>query len=363
MGDYSERIKDLEQELSNTKYNKRTQHAVGLLKAKIASLKDKQEAGKGGRKGEGFAIKKSGDATVVLLGFPSVGKSTLLNQLTNAESKVAAYDFTTLTVIPGLLEYNDAKIQLLDLPGIIRGASEGKGRGKEIFAALRFADLIIIMVDVHRPGQLKVVEDEVYEIGLRLNKRQPDVRIKRTSKGGINLILTRALTKIDEATVKGILNEFRILNADVVIRDDIDADDLIDVLAGNRVYVPSLVVLNKIDTVSEQKLEQVKKAVKADAWICADKGVNMEMIKVLIWEKLGLIRVYCKQPGKRADVQDALILKQEATLKNVCDKLHRSFARKFRFARIWGSAKFPGLRINSLGYAVKDKDVVELHVR
>jgi len=82
---------------------------------------------------------KSGDARVALIGFPSVGKSTLLNRLTNTHSEAGAYEFTTLTCIPGKIEYNGANIQLLDLPGIIEGASAGKGRGRQVrFPASRF---------------------------------------------------------------------------------------------------------------------------------------------------------------------------------------------------------------------------------
>eukprot|EP00976_Prorocentrum_cordatum_P041359 839119-Prorocentrum_minimum.AAC.2 len=69
---------------------------------------------------------------VALIGFPSVGKSTLLSTLTKTESEAAAYEFTTLTCIPGVIHYKDSKIQLLDLPGIIEGASEGKGRGRQV---------------------------------------------------------------------------------------------------------------------------------------------------------------------------------------------------------------------------------------
>lgn len=90
---------------------------------------------------------KSGDARVVMIGFPSVGKSTLLNKITKTESETGAYEFTTLTCIPGKIEYNGASIQLLDLPGIIEGASQGKGRGRQVVAVARTADLILMMLD------------------------------------------------------------------------------------------------------------------------------------------------------------------------------------------------------------------------
>ena len=97
----SEKIRELEAEIAKTKYNKRTQHAIGLMKAKLAVLKERavQGASIGKARGdERFTVRKSGDGTAVLLGFPSVGKSTLLNKLTDAKSAVAAYQFTTLTV-------------------------------------------------------------------------------------------------------------------------------------------------------------------------------------------------------------------------------------------------------------------------
>ena len=121
-----EEIKAIEEEISKTKYNKATEGHIGRLKSKVARLRDevqKRASSKSG--GEGFSVKKSGDASVVLVGFPSVGKSTLLNSMTGAESAVAAYEFTTLTCIPGVIKYAGANIQLLDLPGIIEGAANG----------------------------------------------------------------------------------------------------------------------------------------------------------------------------------------------------------------------------------------------
>ncbi len=90
---------------------------------------------------------KSGDARVALIGFPSVGKSTLLSTVTTTESVVAAYEFTTLTCVPGVIQYEGAEIQLLDLPGIIEGAAQGKGRGRQVIAVARTADMVLMMLD------------------------------------------------------------------------------------------------------------------------------------------------------------------------------------------------------------------------
>ena len=147
-------IKSLEDEIRNTPYNKATQHHIGLVKAKIARLREKQEQ-RSSKKGkaEGFSVKKSGDATVILVGFPSVGKSTLLNRITKAESKTAAYAFTTLTVIPGIMEYEHARIQILDVPGVLKGASAGTGRGKEVLAVVRSCDMVVFVLDVLNPEE------------------------------------------------------------------------------------------------------------------------------------------------------------------------------------------------------------------
>jgi ribosome-interacting GTPase 1 len=104
-------------------------------------------AGSGG--GSGFDVSKSGDARVALVGFPSVGKSTFLSKITKTKSEVAAYSFTTLTAIPGVLEYGGAEIQILDLPGIIEGASEGKGRGRQVISAAKVPPTFEGLVQPH----------------------------------------------------------------------------------------------------------------------------------------------------------------------------------------------------------------------
>jgi hypothetical protein len=359
----AEKIRELEERISKTKYNKKTQHAIGLYKAQLAKLKEKRRARSGGKKGEGYAVRKTGDGTVVLLGFPSVGKSTLLNALTNANSPVGSYAFTTLTVIPGILDYKFAKIQILDVPGVVHGAAAGTGRGKEVLAVIRNADLILFLIDVFHPEHFDVLKKEVYEADVRVNQRAADVKIVKTARGGINIGATVRLTKTDKKTVEDILKEFKINNANVVVRDDIDADQLIDVIEGNKVYLPAIVVLNKIDMAEDDQLKKAKNRVKPDICISAEKNEGIEGLMELIYKKLKIIRVYLKEYNKKADMNEPLIMWEGATLKDLCLKLHKDFVDKFKFAKIWGSSKFPGQHIPKLNYELKDKDIVELRMK
>ncbi|MFH1978476.1 MAG: GTP-binding protein [Candidatus Aenigmatarchaeota archaeon] len=351
-------IKKIEDELQRTKYNKATQGHIGKLKAKIAKLRNEDERKSGGKKGAGYGIKKSGDATVIMVGFPSVGKSTLLNQLTNADSKIGDYDFTTLEIIPGVLEYNGAKIQLLDVPGIISNAATGKGRGREILAVARNADLILILAASNRKEsidfQIEIIEKELYGAGFRLNTKPPDIKVIKKNLGGLNISSTVKLTKVSRDEIRSVLNEFGIYNADVLIRENVTVDRFIDGIMTNRIYVPGITIINKSDLLEENDKK------KDFFYISALKQTNIDVLRDFIWDHLSLIRIFLKKIGKDPDLVEPLILREPATVKNVCLKLHRTFADNFKYARIWGSGKFPGQKMGG-EYKLKDKDIVELH--
>ncbi len=357
-------IEEIEEELRKTKYNKHTQFHIGKLKAKLAMLREKEKKAKsGGSRGYGYGLRKSGDATVLLIGFPSVGKSSLLNVLTNAESRVGSYDFTTLDVIPGVLEYKGAKIQVLDVPGVIEGVASGKGRGKEILAVVRNADLVIFVLDAKKADyQIRIIEKELYDAGFRLNQKPPDVMIHNKIDGGLQIQTVNKKGSLPVEMIKSILMELKVLNAEVVIRENVDIDRLIDAIQDNKIYVRSLYAINKTDLLDQEELSILRKRHKDALLVSAKNNENIEGVREAVWKSLGLVRIYMKRLGKEPDRKEPLIMKEGVTVKDVCEKIHKEWARKFKFAKIWGkSARFPGQEVG-FEQILRDEDVVELHI-
>jgi len=359
-------IKAIEDEIFKTQKNKNTEHHIGKLKAKIARLREIGEKRKSsGAKGKGFSVKKSGDATVGIVGFPSVGKSTLLNQLTAAGSKVGDYDFTTLETIPGMMKYKGAEIQILDLPGLIVGASKGRGRGREVISAVRSVDLLLLMIDAFNPQQLDLIEKELHVAGVRLNQKKPDLVISKKTYGGIIINSTVPLTHLNELLIKSIASEF-VINADITLREDLTEDQLIDAFAQNRVYISALVVINKTDLVPSDMLKNLINRLHQRRWdVCAVSAKNKENLDRLreqIFLHLRFIRIYMKPVGKKADYEQPMILREGQTIADACRHIHRDFHRNFRYASVWGpSAKHSGQKVG-LEHVLKDQDVLTIVV-
>jgi len=353
-----ERIKEIEEEMARTQVNKATEYHLGILKAKLAKLRRELISPKGGAKGGGFEVRKSGDATVVIIGLPSVGKSTLLNKLTRKQSKAAAYAFTTLKCIPGVMEHKGAKIQILDLPGIIEGAKDGKGRGREIIGVARSADLILVLVEAMHPKQIRTIESELHGFGIRINQEKPHVVVKRLEKGGVTINSTVKLTRISNNQIMAALNEYRIFNANVVLRDDVTLDQFIDVLEGNRSYVPALFLITKSDLAPKESLKKIP--FKYDIAIAAEKGEGITELRELIYDTLRLISIFTKRKGEGADLEEPLVVRRGITVAEVCDKLHRDLRKEFRYAMVWGkSVKHQPQRVG-LEHTLADRDIVQI---
>ena len=362
-----EKIKEIQDEIHRTQINKATEFHIGLLKAKIARLKHEMQENVHGRtmhiggENAGFDVRKAGDATVVLIGLPSVGKSTLLNRLTNAKSRIASYQFTTLTAIPGMLHHRGANIQVLDVPGIIEGASAGKGFGKRVLSVARTADLVLIVLDVFQPDHLSVLNKELMEAGIRLDQQPPNIVVEKTSTGGI-AVNTQVHINVSEGLIKEIMRLYGFHNGRVMIREpNLTDDQLIDALTGNRIYVPSLVVLNKIDLVNKGFIDKLgSKIGNSFIPVSADASTNIHALKEAIYYKLGLMRVYMRPKGGEPDFKDPLIIKNGATVQDVCNKIHRNMAKNFRYGLVWGkSAKFAGQKVG-LDHKLVDEDVITI---
>merc|ERR1711976_524755 len=263
--------------------------------------------------------------------------------------------------VPGVIKYKGAKVQLLDLPGIIEGAKDGKGRGKQVIAVARTCSLIFIVLDVLKPLQHKrLIEYELEGFGIRLNKSPPNIHFRKKDKGGINLTATVAQSELDLDLVKTILSEYRIHNADITLRYDATSEDLIDVIEGNRVYIPCIYVLNKIDQISIEELDLVYKVPKAVP-ISAHHKWNFDDLLETMWNELNLTRIYTKPKGQLPDYTSPVILStNKRTVEDFCNKIHKHLMADFKHAQVWGSSVKHNPQRVGKEHMLNDEDIVQI---
>ncbi|KAG9055065.1 GTP-binding protein [Serendipita sp. 407] len=283
-------------------------------------------------------------------------QSTLMSKLTGTHSEVAAYEFTTLTSVPGTLRLHGSPIQIIDLPGIIEGAKDGRGRGRQVIAVARTCNLIFIVLDVLKPLHDKqILENELEGFGIRLNKKPPNITVRKKDKGGIAITNTVPLTNIDHEEIKAVLSEYRLANCDVAIREPgCTADDLVDVIEGNR-------VLNKIDAISIEELDLLYK-IPHSVPVSSKEWLNIDELLDALWKSLDLVRVYTKPRGLAPDYTQPVVLKrQKATVEDFCNAIHKEIAKQLKYAVVWGtSAKHSRGQKVGLDHVLQDEDVVHI---
>ncbi|EAN76885.1 developmentally regulated GTP-binding protein, putative [Trypanosoma brucei brucei TREU927] len=366
-----ERRKAIEEEIARTQKNKKTEYHIGRLKGQLARIKtemmENATRAAGARGGDGFEVRRSGDVRCALVGFPSVGKSSFLSRVTTTESTAAGYEFTTLTCIPGKLMHRGTEIQILDLPGIIEGAAEGKGRGRQVIATARTADMIILMLDAARAeAQRGKIEAELETVGIRLNQSFPDVTFKKKPSCSMNAIgftSTVKLTKgMSEGLAKDILKDYGIHNADVIIREDITIDQFIDVIEGNRKYMPCLYIYNKIDTITMEEMDRLSR-LPHSVVLSLHWDLNVDEVIDEIWEHLNIIRIYTKKHGSHPDFTKPFVVKRDATVGHICRRIHKDIVSRFKYALVWGtSSKHQPQRVG-IQHQLADEDVLQIVVK
>jgi small GTP-binding protein len=358
-----DKLEKAEEKLEKTPVNKATEKERGRLKAKIANLeeeiKTRQKETGGGY--DGYAVEKTGDATAAMVGYPSVGKSSLLNKLTNADSEVGEYEFTTLEVVPGILKHRGANIQLLDVPGLIGGAASGKGDGQQVLSVVRNSDLVILMTDPDRLDGFEKMESELYDAGIRINTEPPNVKVEKKGKGGIRVKCPIELTQTDEETVREVMEQWGYTNASIVIREDLPIERIIDALAKDRVYMPSIKVVNKAENLSEEEADEIREEHGDVLFISAKHEKNLDAFCDRVFEALGLIRVYMKKRQGDVDKDEPMIMRDGDTIEDLTASMHDSFHDSFKHARVWGeSATHDGQRVG-MDHELCDEDIIEIN--
>ncbi|MEM4187885.1 MAG: GTPase [Candidatus Hadarchaeum sp.] len=360
-----EKIKATEEMIRVAPKHKGSEKLLRTLKHRLAKLrleleeKREKKIGRGG--GPSFSIKKEGAAQVALVGLPNSGKSKLLRELTSARVEVADYPFTTRYPVPGMMQFEDVQIQLVEVPAIVEGSSYGRGLGARPLSVARNADAIALVVDASDDpvNQVKILLSELDAVGVKLNCRPPKVSIEKRSSGGIE-IKGAKLVEGGEVEIKRILQEHRIHNAFVVIEEPITPDDLEEALSESNVYPRGFILLTKFDTPNAaEKLEMVRREF-GELLEVFHTGEKPDDLKRKIYHQLDLIRVYTKKPDEEP-AERPLVLSRGSTVMDVARSVHKDFAKELKFARVWGSTRFPGQQVTR-DYVLEDKDIVELHI-
>jgi len=361
-----EKIIATEELIRTAPKHKGAEKLLKTLKTRLAKLRQELRKQQTRRTGGGpsFAVKKESAAQVAILGLPNSGKSTLLQRLTAAQPEVAPYPFTTREPVPGMMQVEDVQIQLVEVPAIVEGSSLGRGLGAQPLSVARNADTIAIVVDLSADPikQVETLTAELEAAGVKLNKSPPKLEISRGKTGGIEI---RGAELLDggEAELKRILQEHRIHNASVDIKGPTTAEDVEEALDESIVYRRAMIIATKMDAPkASNKLTKLTHAYgkRFSIFLAPSTISSSDKLKKQIFENLNVIRIYTKRPDEKP-AERPLMLRRGSTIADVAREVHKDFARNLKFARVWGSTRFPGQQVPR-DYELRDKDVVELHL-
>ena len=307
----AQKVAALQQLLSAIPKHKGTDHLRADLRSKLSRATEELENPKrsgGASQYQPYAIRKEGAGQAVLIGLPNAGKSQLMAALTGASAKVGDYPFTTQAPLPGMLRYQNVLIQLVDTPAINDNDVQTK-----LFSLLRNSDLLLIVVDLSGDplSEAQEVMEELERWGYRL----------------------------------------------LCIGEESDPED-------PRMQKHALLVGNKADIPDADEAFEMLQELHSDRFtVVASSAADDDLLAGLgeaVFVALGRTRVYLKAPGGKPDYQAPLIVETGSSLEEAAHYLHKEWARKVKYALLWGSSKFDGQRVGR-DYVLRDEDVIELH--
>ncbi|UCB59611.1 MAG: TGS domain-containing protein [Candidatus Bathyarchaeota archaeon] len=368
-----QKLQLLQEFLSLVPKHKGTEKLRAQVKTKMATLRreiEEKSHRKVGARGPSFFIEKEGAAQIVILGQTKVGRSSLLTSVTHAKVEVSHYPFTTLEPVPGMLPFEDIQIQMIEAPALFDGAAEGKAWGQQALALARNADGLVLMVALdENPGeQLAIISSELEKARILVRKPSARVEIERKHMGvGLRIVVIGNLIDCTLKDVENLLKSYRISNAVVKIHGDAKLDDVEDSIFESAVFRPAIIVANKFDIKgAAASLSRLKRLVSGQFSVIpvsCRTGFGLKKLGTELFKSLEIIRIYTKEPSTREPSASPFILKKGSTVEELAKQIHSDFFKYFSYARVWSKhLKFSPQKVG-LSFALRDKDVVEIHVR
>jgi len=367
-----EKIKALEEFLSAVPKHKGTENLVAWARRKLSELREELEERRQRRGGgPSYFVEKHGVAQVVLVGYTLAGKSSVFNALTGARSRVTGIPYTTMYPVPGMMLFEDVQIQLVDTPPFVPNLSSVSWGGR-LVGLIRNSDAVAIVVDTSRDPveQLRTILGELEGSGILLRRPRGRVVIERSKAyAGIRVVRMGKLVDATEDDVRKLLESYRIYGALVKVYGEVTLDDVEKAIFEASVYKPSLILLNKVDLLSEVELGRVTSEVKSLAPhapivpVSATTGRGLSSVPRTTFEILEVIRVYTKEPNAKEPSKEPLVVPKGSTVEDAVRRIREEFLKYFKYARVWGpSAKYPGERVG-LDHILSDGDVIEIRTQ
>jgi hypothetical protein len=240
-----------------------------------------------------------------------------------------------------MMYLKNAKIQILDVPGLIEGAEVGKGRGREVLSVIRGCDLLILISEVGKENAFDRIKAALEKNGIRIDKEPPKITIEKKHQGGV-IVHSNIHQPINKDVIGDIVAEMGLKNAEITIKERLTVEQLIDGLSRNRVYIPSINVINKIDLGEKYKINN-----EDTILISAEKIFNLDKLKERIFQKLKFITVYLVKINEDPGYGNPLVVKENTKLSDILKTLGSNFSENKVYAKIWGTgAKFPGQEVS-----------------
>jgi hypothetical protein len=303
-----EKIAALEEMMAIMPKHKGTDHLRAELRSRMAKL-TQLAAKKSGTQRASMAIEKEGPAQIAVIGLPNSGKSQLVATITNASPAIAEYPITTHSATPGMMEFENIKIQLIDTPPLPPQPGQWW-----LPPMLRQADALLVMVDLS-----------------------------------------------DNSLAKAEANIVELLKMKIVIsKANVEVEPEVILWPKKALIIGSKMDLDRENKDYQALLSKYKRQLPVAA-ISTKEGTGLEELRLIIYKMLDIIRVYTKMPGKKADLADPVVLKKGSTLNDAAISIHKDFGQKLKYARIWGSGKHDGIMAKR-DHILQDSDVIELHL-